>query len=67
MYYSKQNKSGRERQIPYSFTHTWNLRNKTNKQKGKKKERQIKKQTLHYREQTDGHQRGGERGDGRNR
>ena len=25
-----QNKSVRERQIPYDFTHTWNLRNKTN-------------------------------------
>ena len=27
--YAKQNKSIRERQISYDFTHTWNLRNKT--------------------------------------
>ena len=26
-YYTKQNKSGRERQISYDFTHIWNLRN----------------------------------------
>lgn len=24
-YYAKQNKSARERQIPYDFTHMWNL------------------------------------------
>ena len=36
--------------------------------KGKKKrERQTKKQTLNYREQTDGHQRGGAWGNGVNR
>ena len=29
MCYAKQNKSIRERQIPYDFTHMWNLRNKT--------------------------------------
>ena len=27
-YNAKQNKSVRERQIPYDFTHMWNLRNK---------------------------------------
>ena len=38
-----------EKQIPYDFTHMQNLRNKTKQQR--KKERQIKKQTLNYREQ----------------
>ena len=28
-YYAKRNKSVRERQIPYDFTHMWNLKNKT--------------------------------------
>ena len=28
-YYAKQNKSVRERQILYDFTHMWDLRNKT--------------------------------------
>ena len=28
VYYAKQNKSVRERQIPYDFTHMWNLRGK---------------------------------------
>ena len=41
----------------------WNLRNKTSKG-GKKK--QTKKQTLNYREQTDGYQSGGS-WDGENR
>ena len=41
MYYAKQNKSFRERQI-YYFTHMWNLRNKTDehmerRKKGEKK------------------------------
>ena len=40
----------------------WNLRNKTSKQRGRK--RQIKKQTLNYGEQTDGYQRGGRWGMG---
>ena len=44
----------RERQMLYDFTHMWNLRNKTNRKKI-----QTKKQTLNYREQTDGYQRGG--------
>ena len=29
VYYAKWNKSFLERQIPYDFTHMWNLRNKT--------------------------------------
>ena len=37
-YYAEWNKSERERQIPYDFTHMWNLNNnKTNKQKNKTK------------------------------
>ena len=39
-------------QIPYDFTHMWNLRNKINEQREKKK-RPTMKQTLNYREQTD--------------
>ena len=34
---------------------------------GKKEERQAKKQTVNYREQTDGYQRGGGWGNGLNR
>ena len=32
--------------IPYDFTHMWNLRNKTNEQRGWERERWTKKQTL---------------------
>ena len=39
---AKSNESVRERQIPYDFTHIWNLRNKANEQRRKKK-RQTKK------------------------
>ena len=40
----------------------WNLRNKMNEQRDKKeREAQTKKQTLNYRQQTDGYQRGGGR------
>ena len=35
-YYTKQNKSVRERQIPCDFTHMWNLKNKTGEHRGKK-------------------------------
>ena len=35
-YYAKQNKSVRERQIPYDFIHMLNLRNKTNEQREEK-------------------------------
>ena len=44
-YNAKQNKSVRERQIPYDFTHLWNLRNKTNKQR-RKKEKDTNQETL---------------------
>ena len=37
---AKQNKSVREGQIPYDFTHMWNLRNKTDEHGGG--ERKIK-------------------------
>ena len=65
-YNAKQNKPVKEQEIPYDFTHMWNLRNKTNK--GKQKERdKPKNQTLNYREQTEGYQsRSGWR-DGQNR
>ena len=33
-HYAKWNKSVRERQIPYDFTHMWNLMNWINKQNG---------------------------------
>ena len=57
VYYAKQSKSVRERQIPYVFTHMCNLRNKI-MDMGGKKERETKKQTLSYREQTNDCQRG---------
>lgn len=59
---AKCNKPGREKQIPYYFTHMWNLSkiNKEEKRQAKKK----KKLTLKYREQTGGCQRGGEWGIG---
>ena len=31
----KQNKSARETQVPYDFTHMWNLGNKTDEHRGK--------------------------------
>ena len=42
-YYTKQNKSVRERQIPYDFTHMWNLGTKENwtKKKRDKKNRRL--------------------------
>ena len=64
-YYVKQNKSVRERQIPYDLTLMWNLRNKINEQRGKK--RGKPRNTLNYREQCDGYQRGGEWRDRLNR
>ena len=36
----------------------WNLRNKTDEQRGKKREGKTKNQTLNYREQIDGYQKG---------
>ena len=35
MYYAKRNKSIRERQVPYDFTHMWDLRNKTDEHMGR--------------------------------
>ena len=52
-----------KRQTPYDFTHMWNIRNKTNEQRGKKEK---EKQILNYREQTVV-TRGLEGGDGLNR
>ena len=37
----------------------WNLRNKANEQRGKKRDRQTKKQTLNYRKQPEDGWRGG--------
>ena len=43
MYYAKRNQSVRERKIPYDFTHTWNLRNKTDEHReGKEKQNAMK-------------------------
>ena len=42
MYYAKQNKSIRERQILFDFTHIWNLRNKT----GEHNVRRVKKEKI---------------------
>ena len=39
-YNVKQNKSIRERQILYDFTYMWNLRNKTDGHRGRKKEKE---------------------------
>ena len=50
-YYSKWNKSDKAK-IQSDITYMWNLKNKTNEQTNKK-------QTLKYREQTDGFQKGG--------
>ena len=45
-YYAKWNKSVRERQIPYDFSHMWNLGNKTNEHRGKKKRRKPRNRPL---------------------
>ena len=37
VYYAKRNKSVRKRQIPYNFTHKWNLRNIKDERRRKKK------------------------------
>ena len=57
MYSAKQNKSVRERQIPYDFTHVWNLRNKTDEHRGKegkRREENKPQETLNDTEQTMG-------------
>ena len=35
-YYAKLSQAVKEREIPYNVTHMWNLRNKTNEQRGKR-------------------------------
>ena len=50
-YYAKWNKSDRERQIPYDFTHIWNLK-KTKQNKWTNIKKKRKKQSCRYREQT---------------
>ena len=60
-YYPEQNKSVKERQIPYDFTYMWNFRNKTNEHR-KDREGQTKKQILN-----DGYQMGGGWGNRLNR
>ena len=47
-----------QRKAPHDVTHLWNLRNKISEQR--KKMRQTQNQTVNYKEQTDGYQRGGE-------
>ena len=61
---TKQNKSGRERQI-YDFTHTWNLRNKTDEHSGREGKLKYDKnreggnyKSLNYRKQNEGCWRG---------
>ena len=40
-YYAKCNKSGRERQIPYVFTHMWILRNLTEDRGGEEQGEKV--------------------------
>ena len=46
LYYAKQNKSIRERQIPCNFTHMWNLRNETDKHMGRGEKEESRKRTI---------------------
>ena len=56
VHFTKQNKSVRERQIAYDFTHVWNLRNKIDEHMGGGKRGKGKKpqETTNDREQTEG-------------
>ena len=45
-YNARQNKSVRERQIPYDFAHMWNLRNKIDIREGRKRERETNHERL---------------------
>ena len=45
-YNTKWNKSAKERQIQYDFTHMWILRNKTVNKEKKKRERKTNQETL---------------------
>ena len=61
-YYAKENKSVREKQIPYDLTHMWNLRKKQiniEEREEKKRGRQTIRETLSYRELTEGCWRAG--------
>ena len=49
MYYAKQNKSIRERRIPYDFTCMWNLRNKTDEHMGGRGKKEKRRETNHER------------------
>ena len=42
----QQNKSIDKRQIPYKFTHTWNINKKQNKPPKEKRERKIKPRNI---------------------
>ena len=54
-YYAKWNKSDRERQILYAFTHMWHI----------KKNQTRQKQRHRYKEQSSGYQRGKGEGEGK--
>ena len=57
MYYDKENKSIRERQIPCDFIHIWNLRKKTDEymERGKRIRQGNKPQeTVNDKEKTEG-------------
>ena len=65
--YAKSNKSNRERQLSYVFTHMWNIRNSTEDHRGKEGKlkwgNQRQRQTMRdygLRETNRGFQRGGE-------
>ena len=45
VYYAKQNKSLRERQMPHHFTYVWNLRNKIDEHKKKFRKKRVKPQS----------------------
>ena len=62
-YNANRDESVRKRQIPYDFTHMWNLRKKTNKQREKKEREKNKPGNTHLSmENTDSYQRGGKEG-----
>ena len=64
-YNAKQNKSVKERKIPYDFTHMWNLRNKTDKHRGREgkiNKMKIKREANHKRLLTIGNKQSSWRG-----
>ena len=66
-YRIKKNKSGRERQIPYDFYLYVGYKKSSKWAEWGNRKRQTKKETLDYRKQTDGYQKGSGRGDVWNR